>query len=109
MQRPLPHQSGVDPIIQYVHVKKAFGPKKIYDDLHFNIYPGETLTVLGGSGTGKSVMIKMLIGLLKPDEGQVLFHDLDLAPLKDHEMIDVRKKNLDGFSARGLIRLSDGL
>ena len=80
-----------EPLIEYAHVKKAFGPKRIYDDLNLNVYPGETLTILGGSGTGKSVMIKMLIGLLTVDQGEILFHDQDLTKMSEKEFINVRK------------------
>lgn len=81
-----------EPLIRYIHVTKAFGPKRIYDDLSLDIYPGETITVLGGSGTGKSVFIKMLIALLRADSGQILYHDQDLTKLSEQEMQEVRKK-----------------
>ncbi len=84
--------SQIEPIIRFQHVTKAFGPKRIYDDLNFNIYPGETITVLGGSGVGKSVMIKMLVGLLTADSGEILFHDRDLTKLNEQQMLSVRKK-----------------
>jgi phospholipid/cholesterol/gamma-HCH transport system ATP-binding protein len=80
------------PLIEYVHVKKAFGEKRIYDDLQLQVYPGETLTILGGSGTGKSVMIKMLIGLLHADEGQILYRGCDLTQLSEQDMIPVRQR-----------------
>lgn len=80
------------PLIEYLHVKKAFGSKKIYDDLKLQIFPGETLTILGGSGTGKSVMIKMLIGLLHADEGSILYRGCDLTQLSEQQMIQVRRR-----------------
>lgn len=81
-----------EPIIRFNHVRKAFGPKKIYDDLSMEIYPGETLTVLGGSGVGKSVMIKMLVGLLDVDDGEILYRGLDLTKLNEKQMLSVRKR-----------------
>lgn len=81
-----------EPIIRFQHVKKAFGPKKIYDDLCMEIYPGETLTVLGGSGVGKSVMIKMLIGLLQVDSGEILYRGHDLTLLDEKQMLAIRKR-----------------
>lgn len=89
-QRPDPFSQ--EPIIRYVHVTKAFGAKRIYDDLNLEIYPGETLTILGGSGTGKSVMIKMLIGLLSVDSGEILYRGKNIANLKEKDMLDVRKR-----------------
>ena len=53
------------PLIHFKSVKKAFGPKVIYDTLDLQIHRGETVTILGASGSGKSVMLKMLIGLLE--------------------------------------------
>ena len=60
-----------EPIIEFTGVYKSFGSKEIYNDLNLKVYRGETLCIIGGSGTGKSVMIKMLVGLLKPDKGSV--------------------------------------
>lgn len=79
-------------LIRFVNVKKAFGPKVVYQDLSLDVYNGETLTVIGGSGTGKSVMIKMLIGLLIADEGHIYFEGRDLTKLKEGEFQDIRKK-----------------
>ena len=61
------------PLISFRHVKKAFGPKVIYSDLSFDVFRGQTLVVMGGSGVGKSVMIKMLIRLLESDAGSIQF------------------------------------
>ena len=81
-----------EPLLQYVHVTKAFGSKRIYDDLDFTVRRGETLTILGGSGTGKSVMIKMLIGLLTVDTGQILYRGVDLTKIQEFDFIEVRKR-----------------
>ena len=54
-----------EPIIRFSDVKKSFGPKVIYTGLDLEVFRGETLTVIGGSGAGKSVMLKMLIRLLQ--------------------------------------------
>ncbi len=80
------------PIIVYRDVEKSFGSKVIYNKLNLEIYPGEVLTVLGGSGMGKSVMIKMLIGLLRPDRGEIIYRNKNLATLSEREFVEVRKK-----------------
>jgi len=64
--------SPPSPLIRFVHVKKRFGPKVIFSDFNLEIAGGETLTVMGASGIGKSVMLKLLIGLIKPDAGEIL-------------------------------------
>ncbi|MFA6034388.1 MAG: ATP-binding cassette domain-containing protein, partial [Myxococcota bacterium] len=60
-------------IISFRGVTKSFGPNTIYDGIDLDIFQGETITVMGGSGTGKSVLLKMLIGLMKPDDGSIVF------------------------------------
>jgi phospholipid/cholesterol/gamma-HCH transport system ATP-binding protein len=62
-----------DALIRFRGVHKAFGPKVVYRGLDLDVIKGETLTILGGSGVGKSVMLKMLIGLLSTDRGEVWF------------------------------------
>jgi phospholipid/cholesterol/gamma-HCH transport system ATP-binding protein len=80
------------PLIEYKQVKKAFGKKRIYDDLSLDIEKGETLTVIGGSGTGKSVLLKCLIGLMYPDEGEVMFDGHDVTQLTEHQLREVRRR-----------------
>ena len=80
------------PIIRFRGVKKAFGPKVIYRDLNLDVHPGETLTVMGGSGVGKSVMLKLLIRLLEADQGEIIFHDRDVRKMGDREVADVRRR-----------------
>ena len=73
-------------------VKKAFGNKRIYDALDLEVRKGETLTVLGPSGVGKSVLLKLIIGLLRPDAGSVLVGGVDVAPMEEAELREVRRK-----------------
>ena len=79
-------------LIEYRRVKKAFGKKRIYDDLTLGIEKGETLTVIGGSGTGKSVLLKCLIGLMYPDEGEVVFDGRDVTSLSEADLREVRRR-----------------
>lgn len=72
-------------------VHKAFGPKRIYEDLNFTLRRGEILTVLGGSGTGKSVMLKMILGLMDWDQGSVKVNGVELTGLSERAMVDVRR------------------
>ena len=59
------------PKIELRGVKKRFGPKVVLDGIDLTIMPNESLVVIGGSGTGKSVMIKCVLGIITPDEGQI--------------------------------------
>ncbi len=81
-----------EPLIRYQHVAKSFGTKRVYDSLDLDIYRGETITIIGGSGTGKSVMLKCLIGLMYPDAGQIIFEGRDVTQLDESHMREVRKK-----------------
>jgi phospholipid/cholesterol/gamma-HCH transport system ATP-binding protein len=78
-------------IIRYVGVRKSFGPKTIFSDLNLEIQRGETLTVMGASGCGKSVMLKMLIGLLPADAGEIIFAGRDVTKMSDDELTNVRR------------------
>ena len=81
-----------EPLIRFRGVKKAFGSKRIYADLTLDLLRGETITVMGASGSGKSVMLKMLIGLIKPDAGQILFDGEDVAQMNDDQLTEVRRR-----------------
>ncbi|WP_373048511.1 ABC transporter ATP-binding protein [Vulgatibacter sp.] len=79
-------------LIRFDGLFKAFGPKKIYEGLDLDVRRGETLTVIGGSGTGKSVLLKCLIGLLRPDAGTITFDGRELTGLSEDGFIPVRRK-----------------
>ncbi|HTN82480.1 MAG TPA: ATP-binding cassette domain-containing protein, partial [Sorangium sp.] len=81
-----------EPLIRFSHVRKAFGPKVIYRDLNLDVYPGETLTVMGGSGVGKSVMLKLLIRLLDADAGTIQFHGDEITHLSEARIAGVRQR-----------------
>jgi len=80
------------PLISFERLHKAFGRKKIYEGLDLSVQKGETLTVIGGSGTGKSVLLKCLIGLQAPDQGRVWFDGQDLTGLDEAGFLPVRRR-----------------
>lgn len=80
------------PLITFSSVKKAFGPKVVYADLNLEIRRGETITILGASGSGKSVMLKMLIGLFEADAGTIVFDGKDVTKMEERELYDVRRR-----------------
>ncbi len=82
----------VEPIIRFRGVKKAFGPKRIYKNLNLEVYPGETITVMGGSGVGKSVMLKLLIRLLSADDGSITFHGQEVTTISERDVSVVRRR-----------------
>ena len=70
----------------------AFGANVVYEGMNLQIRRGETITVIGGSGSGKSVGLKLLIGLLKPVSGRIYIGDRDVARLSERELIPIRRK-----------------
>jgi phospholipid/cholesterol/gamma-HCH transport system ATP-binding protein len=80
------------PVISLQNVSKSFGDKVVLHDMSLDIERGESLVIVGGSGTGKSVTLKHIIGLLKPDRGRVLIDGKDITLLKDVELNRVRQR-----------------
>ena len=80
------------PLITFSGVNKRFGSKVIYDGLDLAIERGTTTTVLGASGSGKSVMLKMLIGLIPVDEGAIFFDGIDVAHLEGDALFAIRRR-----------------
>jgi len=80
------------PVIQLVDVSLAFGDKQVLKDLNLEIVPGKTTVVVGRSGSGKSVLLKLMMGLLKPDSGKVILFGRELAGLSPVEIIELRKR-----------------
>ena len=80
------------PLIHFKGVTKAFGPKVVYSGLDLEILRGETVTILGASGSGKSVMLKMLIGLFEADGGEILFDGADVTKMQEHDLYGIRRR-----------------
>jgi len=79
-------------VIEFRRVSKSFGAQKVLDDVSLVIPKGQTTVIIGPSGTGKSVFIKLLVGLLKPDAGQILVDGQDITTLAETDLFEVRKK-----------------
>ena len=78
--------------IELQQLYKAFDDQRILQGLDLAIEVGEILTILGGSGTGKSVLLRMMIGLLKPDAGRIVVEGEDIVPLSEDALLKVRRK-----------------
>jgi phospholipid/cholesterol/gamma-HCH transport system ATP-binding protein len=78
--------------VRFEGVHKAFGAKKVLEGISFEIRRGETMVVLGGSGSGKSVLIRHIIGLHRPDSGRVFVDGEDIVDYDDDQLVPVRKK-----------------
>ena len=90
--REVDDSQRVIPAIEFRNVTIEFDDRKVLNNLSFKVNRGETKIILGGSGCGKSTTIKLVLGLLKPDSGQVLVDGEDITNYSEVEMMNVRKK-----------------
>jgi phospholipid/cholesterol/gamma-HCH transport system ATP-binding protein len=84
--------TGVPDAIEFIDVHKAFGRNRILRGLNMGLPEGKISMILGPSGTGKSVCIKHMVGLLYPDDGDVLVHGESVPSMQDDELFEMRKK-----------------
>jgi len=80
------------PLIEVKNLKIALEGQEILRDFSLDVYEGETLVLLGKSGGGKSVFLRQLIGLIKPDEGQIFFRGEDIVPLGERQLEPIRER-----------------
>lgn len=79
-------------MIEFRNIRKAFGDKVVLDDVSLTVGTGSILFIVGISGAGKSVLVKHLVGLLRPDAGRVLLDGVDVTDLSEKAFYPVRKK-----------------
>src|SRR3954451_4797706 len=80
------------PYVEFQNVYKAFGDHKVLEDVSFQVFPGETLCILGRSGVGKSVSLHHIMGFLKPDAGRVIVAFEDITEATELQLEQIRKK-----------------
>lgn len=91
--RPLDvHPSPPDVLFEFRDIWKSFDENDVLKGIDLRLYRGETLSLVGNSGTGKSILVKMLIGLLSPDRGSIQLEGRDIQEYKEHEWMEVRKR-----------------
>jgi len=79
-------------LVEIAHLKKSFGTNEVLKDMNLKVEQGENLVVLGKSGSGKSVLIKCLVGLIEPDDGEIILLGKNITTLKSYELNALRKK-----------------
>ncbi len=89
--QPIDRTDRMIPAIEFRDVELSFDDKKILDGVSFEVRKGETKIILGRSGGGKSTIIRMILGLLKPDAGQILVDGEDITAYTEKEMMGVRQ------------------
>src|SRR5688572_2743002 len=80
------------PLIQLRNVHKRFGRLVVLNGVSLDIEEGQSLVIIGASGTGKSVLLKHIVGLLRPDNGEIWFDGRRIDTLRERELVDVRKQ-----------------
>lgn len=79
-------------MIKVNHVKKAFGDKVVLQDVDATFYPGKCNLIIGTSGSGKTVLQKLLVGLMDPDSGSICYEDQDIVKLNEEERAQLRRQ-----------------
>ncbi len=95
-----PHPDGVNPVsrpetpvvLDLQNLHKRFGSKIVHEGVSLQLHEGEIMGLLGGSGTGKSVILRSIIGLETPDQGKILFHNRNIVGLSEKELVAIRTR-----------------
>src|SRR6476660_3213211 len=85
-------QGSQSPVIVFEDVSIAFQGKQVLDGISFRLPRGETKAIFGVAGSGKSTILKMAIGLLKPDAGRILVLGHDVTAMAEEELFDLRRQ-----------------
>lgn len=89
-------------VLEVRNVDVAFGTKQIFEDLSLSVYEGEVLVILGFSGSGKSVLLKLMSGLLEPDAGEILYRGTNIATMNEDALVEMRKAMSHVFQSNAL-------
>ena len=90
------------PFLEFQHVSISFGSSHVLNDVSFTVLPGERVCILGRSGVGKSVCLRIMMGFLKPDAGRVITAGEDITNYSEEELQRIRKKVTMVFQNGGL-------
>jgi len=85
------HDKNLEPIIEFRDVHKSFANNDVHKGINLTIYRGETITLIGGSGQGKTVLLKELTGLMYPDRGEVVVDGQEVNRMKEKDLLEIRK------------------
>ncbi len=86
------HRPGGDTLVSLKGVSKSFGPLRVLNRVSLDIRQGQTTVIIGPSGTGKSVLLKLIVGLLRPDHGEVYFDGQRVDTKTERELVEIRKQ-----------------
>jgi phospholipid/cholesterol/gamma-HCH transport system ATP-binding protein len=89
---PRPVSPSRQPYLKLDHVSISFGSNRVLNDVSFAVMPGETMCILGRSGVGKSVCLRLIMGFLKPDAGRVIAAEKNITDHSEHELVRIHKQ-----------------
>jgi ABC-type branched-subunit amino acid transport system ATPase component len=98
---------GDSSIVRFVDVSLSFGTTPALAHVSFEIKAGETRVVLGAAGSGKTMLLKTAVGLVKPDSGRVYLFGQDVTDLKESELFAIRAKGWNPVPGRRPVRFAD--
>ncbi len=81
-----------EPVIEVRNLSKSFGPVKVFEGVSLDIPAGQTTAIIGPSGSGKSVLLKLIVGLLEPDQGEIRCFGIDMVNANELERFSVRRR-----------------
>ena len=84
------NQHNITPVLKIKDLKKSFGNNHVLNGFSMELYEGENLVIMGKSGSGKSVMIKCLVGLMQPDSGFIEIEGENIEEIAQHELNSLR-------------------
>ncbi len=89
---PRPVSPSHQPYLKLDHVSISFGSHRVLNDVSFAVMPGETMCIMGRSGVGKSVCLRLIMGFFKPDAGRVIAAEKDITDYSEHELVRIHKQ-----------------
>lgn len=87
---PIKKEHAHDPVVLFEHVSLGFEGKEVLKDISFAVHPGETRLLLGPAGGGKSVLLKLVDGLLRPDEGKIFVFGQEVSSMRESDLLELR-------------------
>ncbi|HJY42519.1 MAG TPA: ATP-binding cassette domain-containing protein, partial [Steroidobacteraceae bacterium] len=85
-------QKSASPVISVRNVVNRFGSQTVHDGVSLDVMPGEVLGIVGGSGSGKSVLLRTMLGLHKPTSGEVLVEGRNICSATDEELLQTKRR-----------------
>jgi phospholipid/cholesterol/gamma-HCH transport system ATP-binding protein len=82
----------IEPVLEMKDVVKYYGDTAVLNGVSFRVFRGETKIIIGASGSGKSTILKLIMGLDKPDEGEILVENEDITRLRERDLVHIRQK-----------------